>query len=65
MTCTYRDLPHDLKAGDPVLFADGAVAMEVVEASGGVARLTVTLAGRLKSRQGLNLPGDRAERSRP
>ncbi len=56
-TCTYRDLPRDLKPGDTVLFADGAVAMEVAEASGGVARLTVTLAGRLKSRQGLNLPG--------
>ena len=56
-TCTYRDLARDLKAGDVVLFADGAVAMEVVEAAGGKATLTVTLAGRLKSRQGLNLPG--------
>ncbi len=58
-TCTYRELPHDLAAGDSVLFADGAVAMTVVEAGGGEARLEVTLAGRLKSRQGLNLPGTR------
>ncbi len=57
LTCTYRELPHDLKAGDSVLFADGAVAMRVVEASGGTVGLSVTLAGRLKSRQGLNLPG--------
>ncbi|WP_435009003.1 pyruvate kinase [Tundrisphaera lichenicola] len=56
-TCTYRELPRDLKLGDVVLFADGAVAMKVVEAVGGSARLVVTLDGRLRSRQGLNLPG--------
>ena len=59
LTCTYRDLPRDLRAGDAVLFADGAVAMTVVEADAakGSARLSVTLGGRFKSRQGLNLPG--------
>jgi pyruvate kinase len=57
LTCTYRELPDDLRPGDPVLFADGAVAMVVVEAGGGSARLSVTLGGRLRSRQGLNLPG--------
>jgi len=57
LTCTYRELAHDLKAGDPVLFADGAVAMRVLDAEGGRARLDVTLPGRLKSQQGLNLPG--------
>ena len=57
LTCTYRGLADDLKAGDPVLFADGAVAMRVVESSGGVARMVVTQTGTLKSQQGLNLPG--------
>jgi pyruvate kinase len=57
LTCTYQELPHDLKAGDVVLFADGAVAMRVIESADGTAALSVTLAGRLKSRQGLNLPG--------
>ena len=57
LTCTYRDLPHDLLPGDSVLFADGAVAMQVAEAGDGRARLTVTLAGRLRSKQGINLPG--------
>ena len=56
-TCTYRDLPRDLKVGDDVLFADGAVAMRVTAAEGDRASLEVTLAGRLKSRQGINLPG--------
>jgi pyruvate kinase len=57
LTCTYRELPNDLKAGETVLFADGTVAMAVVETAPGRARLRVTLPGRLRSRQGLNLPG--------
>ncbi len=65
MTCTYRDLPRDLRTGDVVLFADGAVAMRVEaehrgsegQPGGDSVSMTVTLAGRLKSRQGINLPG--------
>ncbi|HEV3165032.1 MAG TPA: pyruvate kinase [Isosphaeraceae bacterium] len=57
LTCTYRDLPRDLKPGDVVLFADGAVAMAATQSDGACAQLTVTLAGRLRSHQGLNLPG--------
>jgi pyruvate kinase len=57
LTCTYRELPDDLAPGESVLFADGNVAMQVVEAGGGRARLAVTLPGTLRSRQGINLPG--------
>jgi pyruvate kinase len=57
LTCSYANLPDDLKIGETVLFADGTVAMEVVGREPGRARLKVTLAGRLRSRQGLNLPG--------
>jgi pyruvate kinase len=57
LTCTYRELPNDLKPGETVLFADGTVAMSVIEVASGRARLRVTLPGRLRSRQGLNLPG--------
>ncbi len=57
LTCTYRDLPDDLKPGDEAVFADGAVAMKVVDSGPGRARMVVTLAGRLRSGQGLNLPG--------
>jgi pyruvate kinase len=57
LTCTYRELPNDLKPGEAVLFADGAVAMTVIDVVPGRARLRVTLPGRLRSRQGLNLPG--------
>jgi pyruvate kinase len=57
LTCTYRDLPDELRPGDRVLFADGTVAMEVTDARHGAATLEVTLPGRLRSGQGLNLPG--------
>ena len=57
LTCTYRDLPNDLKPGETVLFADGVVAMVVTDTAPGRARLKVTLPGRLRSRQGINLPG--------
>src|SRR5262249_45315019 len=57
LTCSYRDLPNDLKPGETVLFADGTVAMTVTDVVPGRARLKVTLPGRLRSRQGLNLPG--------
>jgi pyruvate kinase len=57
LTCTYRELPRDLKPRESVLFADGNVAMTVIDAAPGRARLRVTLPGRLRSRQGLNLPG--------
>jgi pyruvate kinase len=57
LTCSYRELPDDLKPGETVLFADGTVAMTVTDAGRGRAGLKVTLPGRLRSRQGLNLPG--------
>jgi pyruvate kinase len=57
LTCSYRELPNDLKRGETVLFADGTVAMTVTDVGPGRARLKVTLPGRLRSRQGLNLPG--------
>jgi pyruvate kinase len=57
LSCSYRDLPNDLKPGETVLFADGTVAMTVTDTVAGQARLKVTLPGRLRSRQGLNLPG--------
>jgi pyruvate kinase len=57
LACSYRELPNDLSTGETVLFSDGTVAMTVVERAPGRARLRVTLPGRVRSRQGLNLPG--------
>jgi pyruvate kinase len=57
LTCSYRELPNDLKPGERVLFADGTVGMTATDVGPGWARLAVNLPGRLRSRQGLNLPG--------
>ena len=57
LTCSYADLSNDLKVGETILFADGTVAMVVTNTEPARARLKVTLAGQLRSRQGLNLPG--------
>ena len=56
LTCTYQALADDLKVGDVILFADGSVAMGVMGVDPGQARLVVTLGGRLRSKQGINLP---------
>jgi pyruvate kinase len=42
--------------GQSVLFADGTVAMEVIERGPGWARLQVKLPGRIRSNQGINVP---------
>jgi pyruvate kinase len=57
LTCTYDAITDDLKPGETVFFADGVVAMRVKEVASGRATLEVTLPGRIRSKQGLNLPG--------
>jgi pyruvate kinase len=57
LTCSYPALPGELEIGQPVLFADGTVAMEVVARERGRARLRVTLPGLIRSHQGINVPG--------
>jgi len=56
-TSTYRELADDLKTDDIVYFADGIVAMIVTRAENGSATMRVTLPGRIRSHQGINLPG--------
>ncbi|WP_422928385.1 pyruvate kinase [Singulisphaera sp. PoT] len=57
LTSTYPGLVEDLKVGDRVLFADGVVAMVVESIDQQGAHLRVTQEGRLRSRQGINVPG--------
>lgn len=57
LTSNYPELVRDLDVGESVLFADGTVAMIVVEKADDSATLEVTLPGRLRSKQGINLPG--------
>jgi pyruvate kinase len=56
LTSTYSSLADDLEVGQTVLFADGTVAMNVIARGSGWARLKVTLAGHIRSNQGINVP---------
>lgn len=59
LTCTYEPLIDDVRPGDRILLADGCVAMRVLEydPNQDVARCVVEVAGTIRSRQGVNLPG--------
>jgi pyruvate kinase len=59
LTCTYESLISDLRVGDPVLLADGMVAMRVTEKSedNEYVECVVEREGVIRSKQGVNLPG--------
>lgn len=59
LTCTYEPLIDDVRPGDRILLADGTVAMVVLEKDSASAwvRCQVIQGGRIRSRQGVNLPG--------
>lgn len=59
LVCPVEELFEDLEAGQRVLFADGTLTMTVVEAWPGQRRaiLKNLMPGRLRNRQGINLPG--------
>lgn len=59
LTCTYEPLIDDVKAGDRILLADGTVGMVVLEKDPQLqwVRCTVYQSGKIRSRQGVNLPG--------
>ena len=54
---TYPEFAHDVKAGDPVLIADGTVQLRVLETNGVAARCEVIAGGPISDRKGINLPG--------
>jgi pyruvate kinase len=55
---TYKGLPGDVAAGDPVLIDDGRVRLEVVAVEDGTdVRTRVVVGGRVSDNKGINLPG--------
>lgn len=56
-TTTYESLIDDLKVKDRVLLADGTIALEVLDKTPDTAICRVVQGGRVRSRQGVNLPG--------
>lgn len=58
-TTTHPGLSDDLKPGDRVLLADGAVELEVVERTGTAVVTEVVRGGTVRSRAGVNVPSER------
>jgi len=54
---TYKGLPGDVSAGDPVLINDGNVALRVIEVDGPRVRCLVVEGGVISDHKGINLPG--------
>src|SRR6185503_16585156 len=53
----YKDLVNDIKVGDTVLVDNGLLRLEVLEKNEARIRCRVLIAGELKSRRHINLPG--------
>jgi pyruvate kinase len=56
---TYPELAGDLREGDRVLLADGAVELTVTSTGDGVARTECVRGGSVSSGQGVNVPAER------
>jgi len=56
---THAGLASDLRPGDRVLLADGAVELRVDGASGGIVRTTVERGGSVRSGAGVSVPSER------
>jgi len=54
---SYPDFARDVKPGDSVLLADGALRLQVLETNGVAARCRVVSGGMISDRKGINLPG--------
>ncbi|WP_329455567.1 pyruvate kinase [Streptomyces sp. NBC_01497] len=54
---TYKGLPGDVAAGDPILINDGNVELRVVEVTGSRVRTMVVEGGVISDHKGINLPG--------
>ncbi len=54
---TYPEFANDVKPGDSVLLADGAIQLRVLESNGIAAKCRVLVGGMISDRKGINLPG--------
>ena len=54
---TYKGLPGDVKAGDPLLIDDGKVTLRVTESDDTVVTTVVEVPGAVSNNKGINLPG--------
>ncbi|MCX7984200.1 MAG: pyruvate kinase [Bacteroidetes bacterium] len=57
LTTTYKQLPHDVQAGDVILLDDGKLRVEVISTTMTEVRCRVRVGGLLGENKGMNLPG--------
>jgi pyruvate kinase len=58
IACTsYAQFATDVRPGDPVLLADGAIELRVLSSDGTAVRCEVIRGGGVSDRKGINLPG--------
>ncbi len=53
----YAEFARDVKRGDPVLLADGAIELRVESTNGAAVECVVVSGGPISDRKGINLPG--------
>ncbi|MEY2825923.1 MAG: pyruvate kinase [Actinomycetota bacterium] len=54
---TYKGLPGDVKAGDPLLIDDGRISLRAVEVDSKQVVCKVEIGGTISNNKGINLPG--------
>ena len=54
---TYKGLPGDVSAGDPILIDDGKIRLKVLEVDGDDVVTEVVVGGKVSDHKGINLPG--------
>jgi pyruvate kinase len=54
---TYKGLPQDVKAGDPLLIDDGRIALRAKKVEGNKVVCEVEIGGPISNNKGINLPG--------
>ena len=54
---TYKGLPGDVSAGDPILINDGKVRLEVTSVDDTDVQTVVVVGGQVSDNKGINLPG--------
>ena len=57
VSTTFRSLPGEVKPGDRILLADGAVELRVVDTTSDAVNCQVVQGGTINSQAGINLPG--------
>ena len=57
VSITYKDLPHDVKAGGSIMLDDGLIKLSIKEVSDTDIVCTVLNSGKIKNKKGVNVPG--------